>query len=109
MSLEELAKHSYLTSDSVDNLQQSEEELLFLSYLPGNQDGAGDMLQSTNSFEVVRHGLGVPDNQITHVDLLKQTNPWRFMKQNADLVVELNVHGHNRYEAVVLERIAKYE
>ena len=31
------------------------------------------------------------------------------MKQNTDLMIELNVHGHNRYEEVVLQRIAKYE
>ena len=36
-------------------------------------------------------------------------NPYHWMKQNKELTIELNAHGTDQYEKVVIERLIKLD
>jgi len=82
-----------------------------LSFLPESRSfGTGGGAASDSSFEMLRNGIGLTgSHMLTHAELLKQRDPWRFLRSNGDISVELNVHGNRRYEQVLLDRVAKYE
>ena len=86
-----------------------QEEELFLSFIPESREFNHNSQADDQSiaFELIRDD----DENVTHADILKQVSPWKWLREHhPKLAVKLNVHGNTRqYEAVVLERIAKYE
>ena len=102
--------HPYIAFD--DSLEASTEQDLFLSFHPESRQFAPEA--QNNPIKQAAAGAGIATDgtnaaNLTHEQVLKNHNPYQWMKQNIESVIELSVHGNQQYDKIVLDRLMKNE
>ena len=102
--------HPYIALD--DSLEASTEQDLFLSFHPESRQFAPEA--QNNPIKQAAAGAGIATDgtnaaNLTHEQVLKNHNPYQWMKQNIESVIELSVHGNQQYDKIVLDRLMKNE